>query len=342
MLKRRLLFLAAMVLAALPAWAARAEPVQIFLAHAQPQLSASDPVAAVAAEFRRLLAERSQGRLVVEIFPDGMLGGNRDMANLTNKGIIQSALVTVGGVTALYPPLMATQLPFAFDTITQARQVMTGPFVHLMAADMAARTKMTLLGFADPGGFHVLTNLDRPITDPNDLWGLRLRAIPGFAPLDAMITAVNARPVQVSSRDELSMLSMGAIDGQMSPPAVIMARNFDTVQRYATFIDALYSPYVWLFNTASLNAMTAGDAALVRQAATDALAFGRQTVDAVDKTERGRVGLTKRLTVLTLSSGERRQFKQTMQPPVEEAIIEALGKDAAWLEKFRAAASASH
>lgn len=339
MLKRSLLGLAFMVLAALPV---RAEPVQIFLAHAQPQVSASDPVAAVAAEFRRLLAERSQGRLAVEIFPDGVLGGNRDMASLTSKGVIQSALVTVGGVTALYPPLMATQLPFAFDTIAQAREVMAGPLVRDMATDMAARTKLTLLGFADPGGFHVLTNLDRPITDPDDMWGLRLRAIPGFAPLDAMITAVNARPVQVSSRDELSMLAMGAIDGQMSPPAVIMARNFDTVQRYATFIDAIYSPYVWLFNTAALNAMTAEDAALVRQAASDALAFGRHTVDAVDKTERGRVGLAKRLTVLTPSPQERRQFKETMQPPVEEAIVEALGKDAAWLEKFRTAISTSH
>lgn len=91
---------------------------------------------------------------------------------------------------------------------------MAGPFVR----DMAARTKLTVLGFADPGGFHVRTNLDRPITDPDDMWDLRLRAIPGFAPLGAMITAVNARPVQVSSRDELSMLSMGAIEGQMSPP----------------------------------------------------------------------------------------------------------------------------
>lgn len=337
MLTRRIFYLAALLLTALPA---RAEPVQIFLAHAQPQLSASDPVAAVAAEFRRLLAERSQGRLVVEIFPDSMLGGNRDMASLTNKGIIQSALVTVGGVTALYPPLMATQLPFAFDTIAQARQVLAGPFARAMEADMAARTKLTLLGFADPGGFHVLTNLDRPITDPNDMWGLRLRAIPGFAPLDAMITAVNARPVQVSSRDELSMLAMGAIDGQMSPPAVIMARNFDTVQRYATFLDALYSPYVWLFNTASLNALNAADATLVRQAATDALAFGRKTVDAIDKTERGRVGLAKRLTVLTLSPDERREFKQVIQPPVEEAIVEALGKDAGWMDKFRAAITA--
>ncbi|MBR9972188.1 TRAP transporter substrate-binding protein DctP [Magnetospirillum sulfuroxidans] len=330
----RILCFAAALLAALPALA---QPVQIFLAHAQPQNPENDPVAAVAEEFRRLLAEKSQGRLEVEIVAESLLGGNRDMTNLVAKGVIHSALVTVGGVTPLYPPLMTTQLPFAFNRVSDARNVLDGPFGQDMAADMAARTKLTLLGFADPGGFHVLTNFDRDIVTPDDMWGLRLRAIPGFAPLDAMITAVNARPVQVSSRDELAMLSAGAIDGQMSPSAVILARNFDMAQHHATLLDALYSPYVWLFNSAKLKALSAADAQAVREAASAALKKGRALVDTMDQSERGRSGLAKRMQVRTLSAAERQAFRQTMQPPVEEAIIQALADDHAWMEKFKAA-----
>jgi len=281
-----------------------------------------------------VLAEASQGRISVEMFPEGQLGGNRDMTNLAAKGIIHSALVTVGGVTPLYPPLMATQLPFAYENLAQARAMLDGPFGRDMATDMTARTKLTLLGFADPGGFHVLTNFDREIGSPDDLWGLRLRAIPGFAPLDAMISAVKARPVEVSSRDELALLAAGSVDGQMSPPAVIMARNFDTVQHHATVLDALYSPYIWVFNTAALNALSADDAALVRRAALAAIGKGRSLVDAIDQTDRGLVGLAKRMKVRALSKAERDEFRQMMQPPVYEAISDALGDDAAWLDRF--------
>lgn len=320
-----------MLLAANPAAAGQ---IQIFLAHAQPQTPSNDTVAAVAEEFRRILKEDSDGRVDVEIFPDGILGGNRDMTALAEKGVIQSALVTVGGVTPFYPPLMVTQLPFAFETVADAHATLDGPFGAAMAEDFKARTKLTLLGFADPGGFHVLTSLDREVETPDDMWGLRLRAIPGFAPLNAMIEAVMARPVDVSSRDVLAMLSTGALDGQLNPPSVIMANGFDIVQKQATLLNVLYSPYVWVFNSASLKAMSDADAALVRRAARQALVKGRQLAGNLDRTEQGLLGLTKRMTVRALNDAQRDAFRQVMQPPVQDAIVAALGDDSAWMGRF--------
>lgn len=328
---RMLAILGLLLLAAQPAWA---QKTQIFLAHAQPQDPASDTVAAVADEFRRILKDESGGRLDVEIFPDGILGGNRDMAGLAEKGVIQSALVTVGGVTGLYPPLMVTQLPFAFDSLADAHATLDGPFGSAMAADFKARTKLTLLGFADPGGFHVLTNLDRQVETPDDMWGMRLRAIPGFTPLNAMIEAVMARPIDVSSRDVLAMLSTGALDGQFSPPAVIMASGFDNVQKNATVLNVLYSPYIWVFNSASLAALSADDQALVQRAAQRALHAGRQMANRMDGSEQGLLGLTKRMKVVTLSASSRRLFREVMQPPVQDAITQALGKDRPWMDRF--------
>jgi len=328
---RMLAILGLLLLAVHPAWA---QKTQIFLAHAQPQDPTSDTVAAVAEEFRRILNSESDGRLEVEIFPDGILGGNRDMTALAEKGVIHSALVTVGGVTSLYPPLMVTQLPFAFDTIADAHATLDGPFGGAMAADFKARTKLTLLGFADPGGFHVLTNLDRQVETPDDMWGMRLRAIPGFAPLNAMIEAVMARPIDVSSRDVLAMLSTGALDGQFSPPTVIMASGFDNVQKHATVLNVLYSPYVWVFNSARLNALPADDQALVQRAAQRALVAGRQMANRMDGSEQGLLGLTKRMRVITLNASARQLFREVMQPPVQEAITEALGKDRPWMDRF--------
>jgi len=328
----RILGFLALTLLAAPA--ALAQQTQIFLAHAQPQNPATDTVAAVAEEFRRILKDETDDRLQVEIFPDGILGGNRDMAALTEKGVIQSALVTVGGVTGAYPPLMVTQLPFAFETVADAHSTLDGPFGTAMAEDFKSRTKMTLFGFADPGGFHVLTNIDREVETPDDMWGLRLRAIPGFPPLNAMIEAVMAHPIDVSSRDLLAMLSTGALDGQFNAPSVILANGDDIVQKQATVLNLLYSPYVWVFNSKSLKALSEADSALVRRAAQQALTKGRQLARNLDRTEQGLLGLTKRMNVRTLDAAQRDAFRQVMQPPVRDAIVAALGDDKAWMDRF--------
>lgn len=327
--------LVALILIAAPVLAA---PIQIFLAHAQRQDADSDTAAAVADEFRRQVDALSDGRLKVEILSDGIMGGNRDTTALVEKGVIHSALVTLGGVTPVYPPLSVIQLPFAFDSLDAAHRVLGGAFGRSLAEGMAAKTRLRLLGFADPAGFHILTNLDRVIRDPDEMWGLRIRAIPGSKPLEAMIRSVGAVPVKVSSHEELSALSTKAIDGQMNPAAVVLARGFDNVQHHATLTNHLYAPYVWIFNGAALDALPAADADIIVTASQAALAKGHAMAVALNQSDRGLVGLKKRLEVHELTASERAAFKTIMQPPVAEAIVTEIGTDGEdWMKAFNAA-----
>ncbi|OAN54178.1 TRAP transporter substrate-binding protein DctP [Magnetospirillum moscoviense] len=317
---------------------AGAAAVQILLGHPQQHLPKSDPVAATADFFRAEVKRLSAGRIAVEILSDGLVGGNRDMTGLVGKGTLHAAMTTIGGVSPLHPPIQVLYLPFAFDSIAQARRVLDGSFGRALAADMAATTKMRLLGFVDPGGFHILTNLDRDIRVPDDMWGLNVRAIPGFKPLEAMIRAAGARPMRVSSREEMIALATGAVDGQMSPAITVVSRNFDTVQGYATLTNHLYAPLVFLFHGPTLDALAPEDQALVRQAATAAIAHGRATADRLERSERGLMGLRKRMMVRTPTPEEQAAFRAVFRPPVEEAILEALGDQGEkWVGMFNQA-----
>lgn len=328
-----------LVSAALPAVAA--EPVRIFLAHAQRHDPEGDTAAAAADEFRRQVAALSQGRMAVEILAEGVTGGNRDTTALVEKGVIQSALATLGGVTPVYRPLSVLQLPFAFTSLDQARAVLEGPFGRRLADDMAARSKLRLLGFVDPAGFHILTNSDRPVHGPDDTWGLRLRAIPGSKPLEAMIRATGAAPIRVSSREELAALATGVVDGQMNPPAVVMARGFDRVQRFATMTDHLYVPYVWVFNKAAFDALSPADAAIVQQAVQAARAHAHGLAATLNGSDRGRAGLHKRMTVYVPDAAARAAFRAAWRPPVEAAIVGEIGADGArWMAEFKTAIAA--
>lgn len=325
-------------LAATPA--ATKAPLQIFLAHAQRQDSADDPAAVAADEFRRQVGLLTEGRLKVEILADGVLGGNRDITNLVDKGVIQSALVTLGGVSPLYPPLNVIQLPYAFDRLETAHQVLAGPFGQHLADDMAAHSRLKLLGFVDPPGFHILTNAQREISNPAQLRELRIRAIPGAKVLEAMLLAAEAKPVKVSSREELSALSSGALQGQMNPASVVLARGIDSVQRYATLTNHLYVPYVWLFNQPALAALTPADAKAIESAARIAINKAYQLALAVQVSEHGVAGLKKRLQVRDLSAKERAAFAAVLRPATEAAIVKDIGSSGEeWMNALKTAIS---
>lgn len=318
------------------------ETTQIFLAHAQRQDPTADTAAAVADEFRSQVKQMSGGRIKIEILADGLVGGNRDTAGLVDKGIIHSAMVSIGGVIPLYSPVAVIQQPFAFEKLETARKLLDGQFGQRLADDMAQRSKLYLFGFVDPTGFHILTNSKREVSQPEHLQGLRIRTVPGTKPVDALIRSLGAEPVKVSSREELSALSSGVIHGQMSSASQTLARGMDTAQRYATLTEHLYSPYVWIFNQKLLDALPPDDAELLRTAARSAIKKGHQLALSLQKSERGVLGLQKRLQVRRLSSPERDAFRMKMAPASETAIAEEIGQEGqSWLKEFKAALKAN-
>jgi tripartite ATP-independent transporter DctP family solute receptor len=306
-----------------PAWSDEL-PRDIYLGHSQAQDSAVDPAAALASEFRRSVSELSGGKLKVGIFPAGQLGGNRDMARLVAEGRVHSALVTVGGIAPLYPLISVTGMPFALNNVKAAYAVYDGPFGQALAADMERKTGLVVLGFGDAGGMHVLTNSRRPIHTPADMAGLKIRAIPGYKVLDAMIRGLGAVPVNVSSREEFQSLEAMIVDGQTNPASVVQSRRYYYVQSHATLTGHLYAPYVWIYNREAFEQLTPAEQAILREAARRAVAAGRALGKRLGQ---GEDALLRSMRVYTPTPSERDAFKAACQPPVREALAKTLGEE---------------
>ena len=344
----RSLFASLLLALSISAFPAMAEegPTVVALAHAAVQDATADPAAAMASEFRHQLEILSAGSLKGAIYPDGQLGGNRDMAKLVASGVVQTGLISVGGVAPLYPPIAVTAMPFALDNPEAAYALYDGPFGHALSADIERKTDLVVLGYGDSGGMHILTNSKLPVHSPADMAGLKIRSIPGYEALDVMIRAMGATPVNVSSREELPSLEAHTIDGQMSSSIAVLSRHYDLVQGYATVTGHLYAPYVWIYNRAAFAKLSLEQQATVREAAHRAILVGRSLSARLEASNRGTAGLAKRMDVVVLTPAERVAFRVVTQPKVAEALDKALGEEGIRLRAdFMAAAAkanASH
>src|SRR5699024_5527079 len=98
------------------------------------------------------------------------------------------------------------------------------------------------LGFGE-NGFRQVTNKVRPITNPDDIEGLKIR-VPGITMYTDLYRALGADPSTMSFSEVITSLQQNVIDGQENPIDAIHAFKLDEVQDYITMWNYSYDPIV--------------------------------------------------------------------------------------------------
>jgi tripartite ATP-independent transporter DctP family solute receptor len=204
-------------------------------AHAQEKVRiagnfALDHSSSVAIEqFKRDVEKATNGRLIVETFPNMQLGGAQENVSQVRAGTILMTWVGMAFLSRTVPELEAVSLPFLFPTREVAYKVMDGPVVDLIEQKMADKGFMPL-GFMELGPRQV-TNSVRPIKTAADLKGLKIRLQPNETHL-ATFRALGANPQAMDIREVYSAMEQRVIDGHENPYSLILTSRFFEVQKY--------------------------------------------------------------------------------------------------------------
>ena len=99
-----------------------------------------------AEEFKRLVEERSGGRMVIEVYPGGQLGSDRDLQESARLGHIEMALSSTP-VVLLDGIFGVLDLPYLFRDREHVSRVLDGP----IGQDLAARLRRRVLSIWDFG-----------------------------------------------------------------------------------------------------------------------------------------------------------------------------------------------
>ena len=285
-----------------------------------------NPTGAMATVFKSLVEAGTNGSVLVQTFPSGQLGKDKDVVQQVKAGVIQAGIHSVGGFASIYPMIGVLDIPFAFENISKTYEVFDGPFGAQLAADIDKRTGLHTLGFGDSGGFFHLTNSKRPIHTPADMAGVKIRTM-GLDTHKAIITAMGGQPAAISWSEVYTALQTGVADGQMNPIPIIAFAKFQEVQKYLTLSGHIFAPYVWVMNNDFWNSLTNNEKYVVSYAAKSAIVAGRGMGRAIEASDRGLKELSKNLKVNTLTAAEKAEFKKVATPAVKKLIIEKFGAD---------------
>jgi len=306
------------------------------LAHLNAQTPFEVASGAMAAVFKAEVEANSNGRIKVELFPNGVLGSESNTLSQVKLGIVDSYISSSGGMAPFYPLIDVTNLPFAFSSYNVGYKVYDGAFGKEFAADIEAKAGFKVLGFGESGGFFAITNSKKPIKSPADMKGIKLRAM---SPLhQAIAKSLGASAITIAWAEVYTSLQTGVVDGQMNPISIIAMAKFQEVQKYITLSNHLYAPYVWVVSPKFYNSLPADLQAVVADAARTAIVAGRGLSRIIDATDKGLPTLAAKMEVYVPTAAEAKQFRDLSVPAARDYIIEKNPKDGAtWINKFFAA-----
>jgi tripartite ATP-independent transporter DctP family solute receptor len=220
--------------------------------------------------FKQLIDKSSKGRMVVENFYGGVLGGERDQNELTSAGEIQLAITGNVLTDSTCPELMAMDVPYVVSSDENLYKLWDGPLGKRIGTKIAEKKNITILGVQRRGARNLTTN--RKALFPEDLKGMKMR-LPEIKTWLEAWKEIGVLPTPIDTKEIFSALQMGVVEGHENPASSVHSRRIWEVQKYYVLTEHLRSYFLWVANKKWLDGLSAADRELVVNSLRKALAF---------------------------------------------------------------------
>ena len=247
---------------------AQAKPIKITFATYMPQGKTEEKGMEY---FKQLIDKSSKGRIVVENFYGGVLGGERDQNELTSAGEIQLAITGNVLTDSTCPELMAMDVPYVVSSDENLFKLWDGPLGKRIGAKIAEKKNIAILGVQRRGARN-LTTKNRQGLFPEDLKGMKMR-LPEIKTWLEAWKEIGVLPTPIDTKEIFSALQMGVVEGHENPASSVHSRRIWEVQKYYVLTEHLRSYFLWVANKKWLDGLSAPDRELVVGSLKKALAF---------------------------------------------------------------------
>lgn len=307
-----------------------AADLTLTLGHVDPQEWTNSKKGAATEVFKNLVEAESGGRIEVNVYPAGQLGGETDLVQSTQEGMISMSMVS-GAFAKVCKEAAVLEIPYLFPSAPVAWEVLDGEFGQALSQHCLEKTGLRTLAYGETG-FRNFTNSKRPVAEPADLDGLKIRVM--TLPLYVeMVKAMGAEPTPIAWPEVPSALTTGVVDGQENPVSVINSNKFYEFQKYLTLDGHVYGTDFLLINDDLYSSLSDADRAIIDRAAKVAGTVGRAIQQF--KSAEGLKSLAENGMEITTPTAEQlAKFQQAAQPAVLDWLRNEV--DGEWIEHVQA------
>ncbi len=243
--------------------AASAKPIVLRLADNQPS---GYPTVIGDLEFARLVKERTNGRITIEVYNSGQLGDEKSAIEQVQFGGIDFTRVSISPLSSFNPLLNALQMPYLYRDAAHMWKVLNGEIGAYFLASMQSAGFVGLT-YYDSGARNFYNSV-KPIYTVADLKGMKIR-VQESALMMGLVSALGAVPTPMPYGDVYSALQTRVIDGaENNWPSYDTSSHFE-VAKFYSIDEHTRVPEMIVASKVTMDKLSKADQELIMQAAKD-------------------------------------------------------------------------
>jgi tripartite ATP-independent transporter DctP family solute receptor len=258
-----------------PAFAQTAAKKLVF-AHINP---APESAAVAFAWMAEEVNKRSKGALDLQFHGATLLSKELEIMNAVKAGNVAIGS-PAGAAATVFPEMGVFLVPYLVRSYDQAYRMFNGAIGDQLDTQFQQKYGLKVLCFFDYG-FRHFWNSRRPIVEPKDLRGMKMRVQQAKVFADT-INGLGANAVPMAWGEVIPAAQQGVIDGADLPIVNILALKAYEVSKYCSMTFHNYGPTVAVINLGIWNSLSKDEQKLLLDASREAQARIRHDTESVD------------------------------------------------------------
>ncbi len=219
------------------------------------------------------LAEKSGGKMRVDIYPGGQLGAERDLIELLQIGSLAMTKVSTAPLEAFVPEMKIFGMPYVFRDDNHRWRVLNSDIGRRL---LLSGEKYFLRGmcYYDAGSRSFYTK-NKPINSPTDLKGLKIRVMKSVTSVQ-MMQALGGSATPIPWGELYTALQQGVVDGaENNPPSFYLSRHYE-VCKYYSLDEHTSVPDILLMSTVVWKSLTGQEQVWLQESIDESVEFQKK------------------------------------------------------------------
>ncbi|KKM09167.1 C4-dicarboxylate ABC transporter [Clostridiales bacterium PH28_bin88] len=274
--------------------------------------------------FKKLVEEKSGGRVEVQVFPSSQLYGDKEELEALQANNVQFIAPSATKLVGFNPSFQIFDLPFLFPDKEAVYKFFSDP--NGGGKMLSSLEKADMIGLAYwPNGFKQLTNGKRPLLKPEDVKGLKFRTQTGGI-LASQFTALGAGSQAMPFAEVYTALQQGTVDGQENTFNNIDTQKYEEVQKYLSVTNHGRIDYVVLTNKKFWEGLPEDLRKIMSDAMKEATEYAVKLADELDQKSMEKLKSSGKMQFAELTAEQLAAF-QKAEEPVWKEYEDKIGKD---------------
>jgi len=298
-----------------------ASPFELRISH---QLPETHIIAKNFQEFKRLVEQRTNGKIKVTIFPAAQALSPAESIRAVSTGVIEAAAVPNMEWARLVQTMEVFLVPYVATELSTIERIFSGEVGAKLFKKMEEKGVIPVMWLLQTRRT-IYTSKDKFLLSPSDFKGKKARGTSKI--MNLSLEAMGAQCVPIAGPEAMTALQTGVVDIGLTGPDAALVRHYYDIHKYGVIAHNMSVVWPFFLNPKFWRSLPQEIQVGVKEVCET---IQKKSIRDSEEFALWAIGeLKKKMNIHILSPEEEKQWKNVMQPPVREYFIKTTGAEGA-------------